>query len=79
MNLFWFCVLPKNTTKTAQYAAVAAKTSCLRALVKIEQQAANVRVKKNITRIWCNPLFCTTQRTETGTKRSTVARIVMIM
>lgn len=41
-------VLPKNTTKTARYAAVAVKTSCLLALVKIEQEAEAIRVDKDM-------------------------------
>jgi hypothetical protein len=34
-----------NTTSTAQYAAVAAKTSCLLALVKTETAVAKTRAK----------------------------------
>ena len=41
-------VLPKNTSKTAQYAAVAVKTSYFLALVKIEQEAEAIRVDKNM-------------------------------
>ena len=41
-------VFPKNTTSTAQYAAVAVKTSCFLALVKMEQEAEAIRVNRNI-------------------------------
>lgn len=50
-------VLPKITTSTALYAAVAAKTSCLRAFVKIEQHAEKVNVKTNTTIICVRLLF----------------------
>lgn len=41
-----FEVLPKNTTSTAQYAAVAVKTSCLLAFVKIEHEAEKAMVNE---------------------------------
>lgn len=41
-------VLPKKTTSTAQYAAVAVKTSCFLALVKIEQEAEAIKVDRNM-------------------------------
>ena len=41
-------VLPKNTTNTAQYAAVAVKTSCFLALVRIEQEVEAIRVDRNM-------------------------------
>lgn len=47
-----FEVLPRNTTSTAEYAAVAAKTSCFFACVKIEQEAEKSSVKMKIVRIW---------------------------
>ena len=43
-------VLPKNTTSTAQYAAVAVKTSCFLAFVKIEQKADAAKVNKKMVR-----------------------------
>jgi hypothetical protein len=43
ISLCW--ILPMNTTSTAQYAAVAAKTSCLLALVKTETAVAKTRAK----------------------------------
>jgi len=46
-----FEVLPRKTTNTAEYAAVAVKTSCLFAFVKIEQEAENANVKKKTVRI----------------------------
>ena len=45
-------VLPKNTTSTAQYAAVAVKTSCFLAFVKIEQKAEAAMVNKNMVSTW---------------------------
>ena len=45
-------VLPKNTTSTAQYAAVAVKTSCFLALVKMEQEAEAITVDRNIVSTW---------------------------
>ena len=49
LETFMTCeVLPKNTTSTAQYAAVAVKTSCFLALVKIEQEAEAIRVDPNM-------------------------------
>lgn len=45
-----FDALPKKTTRTALYAAVAAKTSCRRAFVKIEQESENTNVnRKTVT------------------------------
>jgi hypothetical protein len=37
-----------KTTNTAQYAATAANTSCLRALVKTETAIANTRAKESV-------------------------------
>lgn len=47
-----FDVFPRNTTSTAEYAAVAANTSCLFAWVKIEHEAEKSRVKAKIVMIW---------------------------
>ena len=43
--------LPKKTTSTAQYAAVAVKTSCLLAFVKIEHEAEKAMVNEKIVTI----------------------------
>lgn len=45
-------VLPRNTTSTAQYAAVAVKTSCFLALVKMEHEAEANRVDSNMVSTW---------------------------
>lgn len=47
-----FDVLPRNTTSTAEYAAVAVNTSCFLACVNIEQEAEKSSVKMKIVRIW---------------------------
>jgi len=47
-----FEVLPRKTTNTALYAAVAVRTSWRRAFVKIEHEAAKKRVNKKTVRIW---------------------------
>lgn len=47
-----FEVFPKNTTSTAQYAAVAAKTSCLLAFVKIEHEAEKAIVNEKTVTSW---------------------------
>lgn len=44
-------VLPRKTTRTAQYAAVAVKTSCRFALVKTEHEAEKTKVKRKMVRI----------------------------
>jgi hypothetical protein len=41
-------MLPMKTTSTAQYAAVAAKTSCLLALVNTETAVAKIRAKMRV-------------------------------
>ena len=45
-------VMPQNTARNAQYAAVAVNTSCFRALVKIEQEAEANRVDRNMLSTW---------------------------
>lgn len=42
------CRLPMKTTNTAQYAAVAPKTSCLLALVHKEIAVANAKAKVRV-------------------------------
>jgi len=46
-----FEVLPRKTTNTALYAAVAVRTSWRRAFVKIEHEAAKKRVNRKMVRI----------------------------
>ncbi len=76
-----FEVLPKDTTSTALYAAVAVKTSRLRAFVKIEQHVEKARVKNRTTSI-CDRLLsltcdgfvgCISKRMKTGGSSSTEA------
>ena len=60
-----FEVFPKNTTSTAQYAAVAAKTSCLLAFVKIEHEVEKAIVnEKTVTS--CALLLLFISETEVG-------------
>lgn len=77
-------MFPRKTTRTAQYAAVAVKTSCRLALLNTEHEAENTSVKTKMVRI-CNLLLrpsssafvgCNLNRMSTGTSSRAAARIV---
>lgn len=80
-------VLPKNMTKTAQYAAVAAKTSCLLARVNMEQLALKSKVNRNTIKNWKLLLRVTSVasagwsliRMKTGTSKRQEARTVRVI
>ena len=77
-------VFPRKTTNTAEYAAVAVKTSCLLAFVNIEHEAEKASVNKKTVRIWklllrrnsaCE-VGWSLKRTKTGTRSRTAAIVV---
>ena len=82
-----FDVFPKNTTNTAQKAAVAVKTSCRLARVKREQEPEKVSVNRNIVMIcsqflrvtWDGSFGCSCTSIITGASRRTTAMIVRMV
>lgn len=71
-------MLLRKTTRTAQYAAVAAKTSCLCAFVKMLSTALKNKVNSRMTTILMVPDSSEPKSTTTGTMRRATARMVMM-